>query len=111
VPLDQWPGADCSPDFCAIGLDRGGRQWQVLMSRSREQIEERALAAACERADIVVTERWLPRSCRPRWLRADGRMLAQSGGLAIVLDGQRVTTVAASQGEHGWWRGRRAEDE
>jgi len=74
------------------------------MSRSHEQIEERALAAACERADIVVTDRWLPRSCRPRWLRADARMLAQSGGLAIVLDGPSVSTVAESQGEHGWWR-------
>ena len=75
------------------------------MSRSRGLIEERALAAACERADIVVSERWLPRTCRPRWLKADGRMLAETGGLAIVLDGQKVAKVAQSQGDHGWWRG------
>jgi competence protein ComEC len=93
------------PDFCVIGLARGGREWQVLMSRSKQQIEERALAAACERADVVVAERWLPASCRPRWLRADGRMLAERGGLAIVLDGQRVMAVADGQGSHGWWRG------
>ena len=104
VPLAQWPGARCSADFCAIELTRGGREWQVLMSRSRQTIEERALAAACERADIVVADRWLPYSCRPRWLKADGRMLAESGGLAIVLDGPDVTRVADSQGEHGWWR-------
>ena len=75
------------------------------MSRSRSHIEERALAAACERSDIVVSERWLPRTCRPRWLKADGRMLAESGGLAIGLDGPFVARVADSQGEHGWWRG------
>ena len=66
---------------------------------------ERALAAACERADIVVSDRWLPQTCRPRWLKADGRMLAESGGLAIVLDRKRVARVADSQGEHGWWKG------
>jgi competence protein ComEC len=105
VPLAEWPGAQCSEDFCTIALNRGGREWQVLMGRSRQRIEERALAAACERADVVVADRWLPFSCRPRWLKIDGRMLAESGGLAIVLDGQAVTRVADSQGEHGWWRG------
>jgi competence protein ComEC len=107
VPLAGWPGARCSGDFCAIALTRGGREWQLLLSRSRQRIEERALAAACERADIVVADRWLPFSCRPRWLKADGRMLAQTGGLAIVLDGPDVSAVADSQGEHGWWRGTR----
>ena len=105
LPLAEWPGARCSRDFCVVALERGGREWQVLMSRSRQIVAERALAAACERADIVVSERWLPQSCRPRWLKADGRMLAETGGLAIVLDGPRLASVGASQGEHGWWRG------
>jgi competence protein ComEC len=105
LALAEWPDARCSRDFCVVAIERGGRTWQVLMSRNRHVIAERALAAACERADIVVSERWLPASCRPRWLKADGRMLAESGGLAIVLDGQRVARVADSQGEHGWWKG------
>lgn len=104
APIASWPGARCTPDFCTIALERGGRHWHVLMSRSRGMIEERALAAACERSDIVVSDRWLPRTCRPRWLKADGRMLAETGGLSILLDGQRMTAVADSQGEHGWWR-------
>jgi competence protein ComEC len=106
VALAEWPGARCSADFCAVALERAGRTWHILMSRSRQIVAERALAAACERADIVVSDRWLPRTCRPRWLKADGRMLAETGGLAIVLDGRRVSSVSQSQGEHGWWRGR-----
>ncbi|MES2700025.1 MAG: metal-binding protein, partial [Pseudomonadota bacterium] len=79
----------------------------VLMSRNRQRIEERALVAACERADIVVSERWLPRSCEPRWLKADRDYLEASGGLAIVLDDPTLRTVAQEQGEHPWWVGRR----
>lgn len=105
LALAEWPGARCSPDFCVVAIERAGRTWHVLMSRSRQAVAERALAAACERADIVVSDRWLPASCRPRWLKADGRMLAESGGLAIVLEDRRVSRVADSQGEHGWWRG------
>jgi competence protein ComEC len=107
IPLETWPGASCSRDSCIVSIERAGREWHLLMSRSDNLIEEGALAAACERADIVVSERWLPRSCRPRWLKADGRMLSETGGLAIVLDGEKVSAVADSQGEHGWWRGYR----
>ena len=104
VVLDDWPGAQCSRDFCALTLERGGRLWVLLMARSRERIEERALAAACARADIVVAERWLPRSCRPRWLKADRRMLSETGGLALYPTRQRIDSVAEGQGQHGWWR-------
>ena len=107
VPLAEWPGARCSSAFCTVRLKREGRDWVLLLGRGREQVEERALAAACAEADIVVAERFLPRSCRPRWLKADRRYLERSGGLAIDLAGRRVTTVAAGQGEHGWWRGGR----
>ena len=111
VPLAEWPGAECSADFCVLAVERAGRTWQLLLARSRNLIEERALAAACERADIVVADRYLPRSCRPRELLADRRMLDVSGGLALVLqaDGIEQATVADTQGEHGWWRGRPAD--
>jgi competence protein ComEC len=107
VAMDAWPGARCNRDFCVLSVERAGREWHLLMSRSGNLIEERALAAACEQADIVVSERRLPRSCRPRWLKADGRMLSETGGLAIVFDGRKVSAVAQGQGEHGWWRGYR----
>ncbi|MFN4114488.1 MAG: ComEC/Rec2 family competence protein [Sphingomonadaceae bacterium] len=104
APLREWPGARCSRDFCSMTIVREGREWALLMALSRERIEERALAAACEQADIVVADRWLPTSCRPRWLKADRQMLSRTGGLSLYLDQDRIDTVAASQGEHGWWR-------
>ncbi len=107
VPMENWPGARCSPDFCVITIRRGARDWDILMSRSRNIVGERALAAACERADIVISDRWLPRSCSPRWLKADNRMLSRTGGLSIVLGEEpRIRSVADTQGQHGWWRGR-----
>jgi len=107
IPLDRWPGAACSRDFCSLSIERDGRTWQVLMARSRSRIEERALAAACERADVVVADRWLPRSCRPRWLKADRSYLEDHGGLALYLADQRIATVAQGQGQHPWWLARR----
>ncbi|MGN6496901.1 MAG: hypothetical protein ACTHK5_06110 [Tsuneonella sp.] len=104
MALADWPGAKCSRDFCVTTLARGGREWTLLMARGRTRIEERALAAACERSDIAMADRWLPASCRPRWLKADRNLLERTGGLAIDLADGSVQTVAAGQGEHGWWR-------
>ena len=102
--LENWPGARCSPDFCSLPFARDQRVWHVLVSRSREYIDERELAAACEKADIVIADRWLPRSCKPRWLKADRRFLNLHGGLAITLAKPEVEVVGDSQGRHGWWR-------
>lgn len=104
VPLAGWAGARCSSAFCTVVLERGGRDWVLLLGRGRMQVEERALAAACAEADIVISERYLPRSCRPRWLKADRRMLNQTGGITLSLASEEITTVAAGQGRHGWWR-------
>ena len=104
VPMAGWPGARCSSAFCVVSIERGGRRWRILLGRNRHQVEERALAAACAEADIVIADRYLPRSCRPTWLKADRRYLDASGGLAIDLTSQHITSVAQRQGAHGWWR-------
>jgi competence protein ComEC len=101
--IAQWPGARCNVDACVVDLRRGGRDWRLLLTRSRGALPERALAAACERVDLVLSDRWLPRSCQPRWLKADRRLLSQTGGLAIDLHEGQVTTVAEGEGQHGWW--------
>jgi competence protein ComEC len=104
--FESWPGARCSQDFCALDLKRDARTWRLLVSRSTYRVPERELAAACDRADIVIADRWLPRSCQPHALRADRSTLSHSGGLAIWLDTMRIESVAEGQGEHGWWRER-----
>lgn len=110
--LADWPAARCNGDFCAITVLRAGRNWQLLIAQGRDRVDRDALAAACSQADIVIADRRLPRSCRPRWLKADRASLQRSGGLTIDLQQQTVRTVADEQGQHGWWRpiqaGRRA---
>jgi competence protein ComEC len=102
--IDEWPGAECNRDFCSLVLIREGRRTRLLISRGRDIVEEFPLAAACERADLVIADRRLPWTCRPRWLKADRRMLATSGGLALDLAERTVTSVADTQGHHGWYR-------
>ena len=106
LPIARWDGTRCNRDFCTVPVRRADRTWHLLIARGRDPVPERALAAACERADIAIADRWLPRSCRPRWLKADRTTLERSGGLAIDLDRRQVTSVAQGEGEHGWWRPR-----
>ncbi len=107
MAIEQWPQARCSQDFCSVALRRGGRVWHLLVARSNLHIEEADLASACSQSDIVIAARWLPRSCRPRWLKADRSYLEKEGGIAIALEGPSVRTVAQGEGRHGWWRSRR----
>ncbi len=103
-PIDAWSGARCTEDFCVARLRRGGRRITILLARSRNYIDDMALAAACERADIVIADRRLPYSCRPRMLKADRTLLSSTGGLSIDLASGRIRTVAETQGAHGWYR-------
>ncbi|MEO1647411.1 MAG: ComEC/Rec2 family competence protein [Pseudomonadota bacterium] len=105
IPLEEYEAAKCSREFCVVTIDRGAREWILLLARNNELIEERALAAACERVDIVVASRYLPHSCRPRWLKADKRYLDRKGGVAVNLAHGSITTVSQGQGAHGWWMG------
>ncbi|MBY6013774.1 ComEC family competence protein [Qipengyuania gaetbuli] len=104
VPVQTYPDARCSADFCSLVVNRSEREWVLLVALNRQRIDERQLAAACELSDIVIADRWLPRSCQPRWLKVDGRYLSENGGTAIYLDDKRVAGVADGQGSHGWQR-------
>ncbi|MDM7954764.1 ComEC/Rec2 family competence protein [Blastomonas sp.] len=101
--MEDWREASCSAEFCSFALPGDTRTFTALVGRNRERVPERALAAACRRADIVIAARWLPRSCRPRWLKVDRAMLARTGGLALYLDQGAVRTVAANHRGHPWW--------
>jgi competence protein ComEC len=101
--LSSHPFASCSRDSCVAVVQRAGRQWQILATRSSVPIEWHELVRACAQADIVVSDRWLPRGCTPRWLKLDRRTLGETGGVAIYLDGEpRVETVSERVGKHPW---------
>jgi competence protein ComEC len=104
--LADWPSAQCSADFCFVDLRRGGRNWKLLIARGSVASPERELVAACDLSDIVIADRWLPRSCKPKWLKADRNLLDRTGGLTISLDDGRIKSVAEGEGQHGWWQPR-----
>jgi len=107
LELASLPTAACSPDLCAADIDRDGRRWRLLATRTRDRIRREELVRACAEADIVVADRRLPRACLPHWLKADAAFLRRTGGLAITLgESPRVATVAERQGRHPWAGGR-----
>jgi competence protein ComEC len=101
--LEEAPFATCSRDACVANVHSAGRNWRVLATRSTAWLDWRDLVEACSAADIVVSDRWLPRGCTPRWLRLDRRSLGRTGGVVIYLDANpRVVTVAEATGQHPW---------
>ena len=100
--LDALPGARCGPDLCSVDLIRDGRRWRILATRSVYLVDRPAMDQACAAADIVVSERLLPRSCKPRWFKADRALLARTGGLAIALATGRIDAAADSGVGHPW---------
>jgi len=105
VEFDDLPGVSCSEDLCAAYVDREGRRWRVLATRTRHIVAWPQVVRACAWADIVISDRRLPRACNPRWLRADPALLARTGGLAISFGAQpRVSTVGEEAGDDPWAR-------
>lgn len=102
--LREAPATRCSSDFCVWTIDRGGREWTVMSSTSKLHVDAGELIRACARVDIVISERWLPRSCSPRWLKADRNFLRANGGLAITLDPPMIRTTLNPADRHPWRR-------
>lgn len=103
--LGEWSergSARCNRDACVSVIERGGRGWRVLATRSKAQIDWRTLVRACRGVDIVISERWLPDACTPRWLKLDRAALARSGAVTIRFDPLSVETVADGHGDHPW---------
>lgn len=108
TPIEDWPDVQCTPDNCVISLSGTDRSWTLLATRTNNPIPAMEMAAACKRADIVVSDRWLPKSCRPKWIKADRRMLEQTGGLAFYLDDQSVMTANENNRHTPWVQAARA---
>lgn len=94
--------ARCTADLCLAERVVGARRWRILATRSAYRVDAAALIAACGQADIVVSERRLPRGCKPRWLKLDRPVLARTGGVAISLGAGTITTVLNPGDRHPW---------
>jgi competence protein ComEC len=101
--LETQPHSACSRDSCVTVIRNGDAEWRLLATRSSNRIDWVALTRACEQADIVVSSRWLPRGCTPRWLKLDRDGLEQTGGVAVYLDDPpHIATVTDRVGRHPW---------
>nr|WP_239017891.1 ComEC/Rec2 family competence protein [Sphingomonas aracearum] len=103
--LSGHPEARCNRDLCLVRRRAGGREWRVLATRSAYLVPVADLIRACRTADIVVSERRLPRGCTPRWLRLDAPTLRRTGGVAVSLATRTVATVREPGDEHPWRNG------
>ncbi len=99
-PLAAYPKARCSWDSCVADLGSSGRT--LLALRSGQRVDWTELVRACAAADILVSDRRLPRACKARWLTLDPPRLAETGGLAIHSGEGRVETVAERLGKLPW---------
>lgn len=100
--LSDQPEARCSRDLCLADIKRGNRKWRVLATRSAYPVPWTAFIPACAAADIVISDRRLPRACRPRWLKLDRTVLAKTGGITITFATGRVATVNLPGDAHPW---------
>ncbi|WP_416609404.1 ComEC/Rec2 family competence protein [Sphingomonas sp. MJ1 (PH-R8)] len=101
-PLAEQPNARCTADVCVVDVAARDRIWRVVATRSGYLLPVGDLIAACRDADIVVSERRLPRGCTPRWLRLDRPVLAQTGGIAIRFDPPEARRARAPGDQHPW---------
>lgn len=103
--LDTLPGARCTRDTCEAVVRRDGRNWRVLATRSAYLSPIAEMNRACAAADLVISDRRLPRTCRPRWLKLDRSLLRDTGGVTIHFASTPSIQISRKLGdEHPWLR-------
>ncbi|WP_082449545.1 ComEC/Rec2 family competence protein [Sphingomonas sp. Leaf231] len=100
--LSEARGARCNRDLCWMERKAGGRQWRILATRSGDMVPAASFVPLCRMADVVISDRRLPRRCRARWLTLDRAALARTGGVAVTLATRRVATVNRAGDAHPW---------
>ncbi|MFZ4689463.1 MAG: ComEC/Rec2 family competence protein [Polymorphobacter sp.] len=96
------PGMACSADTCVSSIRRGGRTWRLLATLSRDYVDRSSFEPACAAADIIVSDRRLPRWCVPRWRKFDRTALAETGAVAVWLGSGQVDAANDRIGDHPW---------
>ncbi len=95
---------ECNRDFCRWSQRQGADRRTILASRGRDKIEGSDMAAACAAADVVISDRWLPRECVGRWMTIDRDSLTQTGGLALYLGKRPAAVTTLRVGDTHPWR-------
>ena len=101
-PLADLPEASCTGDLCRVSLKSDPGALTLLASRSNALVPIDALVMACADADIVISDRALPRRCAPRWLKLDRPALQKTGGAAITLSHRKVVNAYDPRDAHPW---------
>lgn len=104
MALAELDHVTCNRDFCRWRAGDALAPRTILASRGRDRIEGAAMAEACAAADVVISDRWLPRQCVARWLTIDRDSLAESGGLAIYLSEKPKVAATLRAGDDHPWR-------
>lgn len=99
--IDDARDARCSRDLCLIDLIASDRRWRIAATRSMDFLPINTMTAICRESDIVISDRRLPRTCNPLWLKLDRAVLSHAGGVAIDLDSGNVS-AANTPGHHPW---------
>ena len=101
-PLADVPEASCTADLCLVNLKSAAGAFTLLASRSNALVPFNALIMACAEADIVISDRALPRRCAPRWLKLDRPALQKRGGAAITLNRRHIVNAHDPRDAHPW---------
>ncbi len=96
--LAEQTEAACNRDLCTVRVD-GHR---IAATRSAYLMPIDDTTTLCREVDIIISERRLPRTCRPKWLKLDRPVLERTGGLAIDLTSGRIATVRTPGDRHPW---------
>lgn len=102
TPLSDVAQAQCNDDLCRTVLNRGGRAWAIVATKSPYNLPWKPFIALCDQSDIAISDRRLPAACQPRWIKADRTSLRTTGGLAINLTTPEVETSKLPYDEHPW---------
>jgi competence protein ComEC len=102
--LAELDHVECNRDFCRWSQGEGAGRRIILASRGRDRIEGTDMAAACAAADVVISDRWLPRECVGRWLTIDRDSLLETGGLALYLGDRAAAVTTLRAGDAHPWR-------
>ncbi|WP_198024087.1 ComEC/Rec2 family competence protein [Sphingorhabdus lutea] len=106
ISMDEYEGANCNMDSCIFQIAQQNKRPHliILATRSDYLIPAMELAATCRRVDIVISSRYLPQTCQPRWIKIDKGYLQENGGVAFFTKERRMMTVADQDRHKPWTR-------